>query len=122
MVSSYYPVFSSKNLEEQVSTWSKNFQLTVEHHFEAPFMEFYVLKDANGNHVSVMNHEKIEREGLFGMRVNVDDYDAMVDSLKEQGYAYLAGPFDLPSTKVGILDHPDNPNLVRYIVMHHKKG
>lgn len=114
-------MFSTNNLKEQVKVWSENFQLTVEHHFEAPYMEYYVLKDVNGNHVSLMKHEKIEKEGFFGMRVNVDDYDKMVDSLKKQGYVYLAGPFDFSTFLTGTFGHSTNPDAVRFVVMHHKK-
>ena len=40
-------------------------------------MEYYVLVDANGNHMDLMRHNAVEDLGFFGMRLNVDDFDAM---------------------------------------------
>lgn len=122
MVSSYYPVFAGKNVDAVVKFLEDNFQLKVAHHFSQPFIEYYVLKDACGNHVDVMRHEEVEMRGLFGMRVNVDDFDAMVDFLKnDQGYEFSFGPFENDSVKFAVMENPSKPDAMRYIVSHHKK-
>jgi hypothetical protein len=121
MVSSCYPVFAGKEPEKGVEVLSKSFNLEVAHHFKSDFMEYYVLKDANGNHMDLMRHNDIEALGFYGMRLNVDNLDAMVDFLKTQGYEFAFGPFDTPSSIIAVMEHPSNPNAHRYIVSHHKK-
>ena len=122
MVSSCYPVFAGKNPELGVKVLSESFDLKVAHHFTSDFMEYYVLVDANGNHMDLMRHNMVEDLGFFGMRLNVDDFDAMVAFLKSQGYEFAFGPFDSPAAIVGVMVNPGNPNAHRYVVSHHKKG
>ena len=122
MVSSYYPVFAGQNPEIEVKSLTENFQMKVAHHFSSEFVEYYVLKDANGNHVDVMSHNMIKEQGFFGMRVNVDDFDAMVDLLKSQGYEFSFGPFDFPASTLAVMENPNNPAAHRFVISHHKKG
>ena len=121
MVSSCYPVFAGQNPELGVKVLTESFNLKVAHHFNSEFMEYYVLVDANGNHMDLMRHDKVENLGFFGMRLNVDDFDGMVEFLKAQGYEFAFGPFDAPSAIVGVMVNPGNPNAHRYVVSHHKK-
>ena len=122
MVSSCYPVFAGKNPELGVKILTESFDLKVAHHFTSDFMEYYVLVDANGNHMDLMRHNMVENLGFFGMRLNVDDFDAMVEFLKAQGYEFAFGPFDAPAAIVAVMVNPGNPNAHRYVVSHHKKG
>ena len=122
MVSSCYPVFAGKNPERGIEILTKSFNLVVDHHFKSEIMEYYVLKDANGNHMDLMRHNMVEDLGFFGMRLNVDNFDEMVDFLKAQGYEFAFGPFEAPSAIVGVMVNPGNPNAHRYVVSHHKKG
>ena len=122
MVSSCYPVFAGKNPELGVEVLKKSFNLNVAHHFNSEFMEYYVLVDANGNHMDLMRHNAVEDLGFFGMRLNVDNFDEMVDFLKGQGYEFAFGPFEAPSAIVAVMAHPTNPNAHRYVVSHHKNG
>ena len=122
MVSSCYPVFAGKNPELGVEVLKKSFDLKVAHHFKAEIMEYYVLVDANGNHMDLMRHDAVEDMGFFGLRLNVDDFDAMADFLKGQGYEFAFGPFEAPSAIVAVMANPNNPNAHRYVVSHHKKG
>ena len=122
MVSSCYPVFAGSNPERGVEILTKSFNLEVAHHFTSEFMEYYVLKDANGNHMDLMRHNKVDDLGFFGMRLNVDNFDEMVGFLKAQGYEFAFGPFESPSAIVAVMVNPSNPNAHRYVVSHHKKG
>ena len=122
MVSSCYPVFAGKNPERGIEVLTKSFNLQVAHHFKSELMEYYVLKDANGNHMDLMRHNMVDDLGFFGMRLNVDDFDEMVAFLKAQGYEFAFGPFDSPSAIVAVMVNPTNPNAHRYVVSHHKKG
>ena len=122
MVSSCYPVFAGKNPEKGIEVLTKSFNLEVAHHFNSEIMEYYVLKDANGNHMDLMRHNMVEDLGFFGMRLNVDNFDEMVDFLKTQGYEFAFGPFEAPSAIIGVMVNPGNPNAHRYVVSHHKKG
>ena len=117
-----YPVFVDKNPDRGIEVLKKNFNLEVAHHFKSEIMEYYVLVDANGNHMDLMRHDSVESLGFFGMRLNVDDFDAMVDFLKAQGYEFAFGPFEAPSAIVGVMVNPSNPNAHSYVVSHHKKG
>ena len=122
MVSSCYPVFAGKDPEKGIKVLTESFDLKVAHHFKADMMEYYVLVDANGNHMDVMRHDKVEDMGFFGMRLNVDDFDAAVAFLKGLGYEFAFGPFDAPSATVAVMANPGNPAAHRYVVSHHKKG
>ena len=122
MVSSCYPVFAGKDPEKGIEVLTKSFDLKVAHHFSSEILEYYVLVDANGNHMDLMRHNEVEDMGFFGMRLNVDNFDAMVEFLKGQGYEFAFGPFDAPSAIVAVMVNPTNPNAHRYVVSHHKKG
>jgi hypothetical protein len=122
MVSSCYPVFAGKNPENGVKVLTECFNLKVAHHFSSELLEYYVLVDTNGNHMDLMRHNMVEEMGFFGMRLNVDDFDAMAEFLKAQGYVFAFGPFDVPSAIVAVMVNPTNPNAHRYVVSHHKKG
>ena len=121
MVSSYYPVFAGKNPQNDVKFLTETFQLKVVHHFSSDFQEYYVLEDASGNRLDVMRHNQIDALGFYGVRVNVDNFDAMANALLDQGYEYSIGPFDTPVVTVAVMENPNNPVAHRYIVSHHKK-
>ena len=122
MVSSCYPVFAGKYPEKAVEVLAKSFDLKVAHHFSFEMMEYYVLVDANGNHMDVMRHDLVVDAGFFGMRLNVDDFDAAAAFLKDIGYEFTFGPFDSPSSIVAVMEKPSNPKAQRYVVSHHKKA
>ena len=121
-VSSCYPVFAGKDPESGVKVLSECFNLTVAHHFNSELMEYYVMVDANGNHMDLMCHGMVKDLGFYGMRVNVDDFDAMVEFLKAQGYEFAFGPFESPSAIVAVMENHQKPSAHRYVVSHHKKG
>ena len=122
MVSSCYPVFAGKDLERGIEVLKKSFDLEVAHHFKSEIMEYYVLVDANGNHMDLMRHDMVEDMGFFGLRLNVDDFNVMADFLKTQGYEFAFGPFEAPSAIVAVMANPNNPSAQRYVVSHHKWG
>ena len=68
MVSSCYPVFAGKNPQLGVKILTESFDLKVAHHFNSEFMEYYVLVDANGNHMDLMPKKPISSTMLWRIR------------------------------------------------------
>lgn len=122
MVSSFYPVFAAKDLAKEAEGMCAQLDLKVHHHFQDDRLEYYVLVDANGNHADLVKIDAAERLGLYGMRINVDDFDAGVSVLEKKGFKMFVGPVDFPKFIYGVMENPENPHAMRYLVYHHKKG
>ena len=122
MVSSFYPVFAAKDPENCANFFKETMNMEIRHHFCDEQLEYYVLCDANGNHTDVVKLDSAEKVGLYGMRMNVDDFDAAITTLEAKGFKLFAGPIDFPKFVYGLMTNPDLPNNPRCLVFHHKKG
>ena len=122
MVSSFYPVFSARDPESCAKFFQETMNMEIRHHFSDALLEYYVLEDANGNHLDVVKLESAEKAGLYGMRMNVSDFDAAIAGLEAKGFQMFAGPIDFPKFVYALMTNPDLPNNPRCLVFHHKKG
>jgi len=57
--------------------------------------------------------------GLYGLRFNVDDLDAAVEAIKQNGGTVVGGPFDTEWTSVYSVKDADGNNIT--IMKHIKK-
>jgi len=121
-ISSLHPVIISENAEKLVEFYS-TLGFTTKH----------LTVNAMGNPTYVIAHGDVELEimqlptdapypmpaGLHTLRINVDDLDAAVESIKENGGTVVGGPFPTEWTEVIVCQDADGNNLS--LMKHIKK-
>ena len=120
-VTSFYPVFHTKNIEESLKIFKEDFGLEVTHHPEIEALDYYLLADEHGNHIDlVRSHYPKDNftDGIIGMHVNVSDFKEGQAYFEEHGYSVVGDAKDHESFIVALLKKSDNDYVVLF---QHKK-
>lgn len=121
-VKSMYPSIVSENPEK-----------TMEFYETLGFTKKHDLTTTVGSHVYVIANEDLEMEimeavkngpipipvGIYGLRMNVDDIDAAIETIKQNGGTIIAGPFETPTSKNLMVKDVDGNNIT--LMQHIKK-
>jgi len=121
-VKSMYPSIVTEN-PEKIMTFYETLGFTKKHD----------LTTTVGSHVYVIANEDLEMEimeavkdgpvsipvGIYGLRMNVDDIDAAVETVKQNGGTIIAGPFETPISKNLMIKDVDGNNIT--LIQHIKK-
>jgi len=123
-VTSVHPIIVSDNPEKAMEFYAALGFTTIKHATKTiGFDDVYVI--ANGAiEMEIMKAPKTSLggplpAGLYGIKMNVDDLDAAVETLKQNGGTIYGGPFENKWTKVYLAADADGINIV--IVKHTKK-
>ena len=124
---SCYPVFiyPKEKLTLMLEHAEKYSYMTVAHHFSHEALEGFVLKDASGNRVDMISpkSDALEvPEGVFGIRLNVDDYEAAVKELQAAGYEVLVPAVETPSSYCVVLKGRPSGFGFNVVLFQHKKN
>ena len=121
IVNDYYPVFYTDDLETETRRLTEDLGFTVKHSPKIEFLDYVVLENANKRRVDlVCSHFPADSfvEGFFGMRANVDDFDAGMELFGAQGYALFGEPHETETSITGLLTKAGR----EYIILFHHKG
>jgi len=121
-ISSMHPIIISDNPEK-----------TIEFYESLGFIKKHKSITDFGSPVYIIAYNDIEIEimespknahfpmpaGLYGLRINVDDLDAAVEAITQNGGTVLAGPLESPYATVFAVKDADGNYLT--IMKHNKK-
>lgn len=122
IVTDYYPVFYTDDLETETRRLTEDLGFTVKHSPKIEFLDYVVLENANKRRVDlVCSHFPADnfKEGFLGMRANVDDFDEALAYFEKQGYALFGEPHDTPTSVTGLLTRGEYDFV---ILFHHKRS
>jgi len=122
-VKSLYPTIVSENPEK-----------IMEFYKTLGFEKKHDLTTQVGGHVYVVANGDLEIEimeavdngpislptGIYGLRMNVDDMDVAIETLKQNGGTIMAGPFETPISKNLMAKDVDGNNIT--LIQHIKKN
>ena len=121
MVTSFYPVFYTDDLDGEIKKFTEDLGFQLKHRPQIEFLDYAVLGNAKGNHLDlVCSHFPADNfsNGFLGMRANVSDYEEGVKYFEGQGYTLFGEPHETPSSITALLTK-DNKEYI--ILFHHKK-
>ncbi len=121
-ISSLHPIIVTEDAEKTMAFYA-GLGFTKKHTTEmAADSPLYII--ANGD-VELEIMQAPEKElvamttGLHGIRLNVDDLEAAVEAIKQNGGTVLGGPFDTEWTSVYAVKDVDGNNIT--LLKHIKK-
>jgi len=123
---SCYSVFyfsSLETLEKVKSFYIDNGIMEQAHHkVDEGFSNYYVLKDNSGNATDIFTSDKFSmKDGFFGLRVNVDNFDEKAEELMKEGYKAAFEPIDTDSSSFCIFLAPEGKYIPNVVVFSHNK-
>jgi len=87
VVSSFYTVFVTANMEKMLKRFSKTGSLKVQHHFETKEFDYYVMSDNSGNNTDFIQFKNIEmKDGFYAVRMNTDNFEQMAAILYDNEF------------------------------------
>jgi len=113
-ISSMHPIIISDNAEKTMEFYA-SLGFTKKHTTSmAADSPVYII--ANGDvELEIMQTPKNFAQpmpaGLYGLRINVDDMDAALEAIKQNGGTVLGGPFDTEWTSVYAVKDADGNNI-----------
>ena len=94
-VTSYYPMIFAKDLDAALKEYTEVLGFERKHTVENAILRYHVL-DLNGNRVDIFTSEneaiKNSKEGFYGMRVNVREFDEGLDYYQQKCFKVIQGP------------------------------
>ena len=120
-VKDYYPVFYTNDVEAEAGRYAEDLGFAVVHKPQIEFLDYAVLENEQKRRIDlVCSHFPADNfsEGFFGMRANVDDFDAGLAYFEGQGYALFGEPHDTDSSVTALLTK-DNSYYI--VLFHHKR-
>ncbi|MBQ7670386.1 MAG: hypothetical protein IJS45_06670 [Clostridia bacterium] len=116
-VTDFYPVFYAEDFEAEIKRFDEVFGFSVKHRPEIELLDYAVLENGNKRRVDIVrSHYPADsfKNGLLGMRVNVDDYDEGVSYFRTQGYTVFGTFHDTESSTVALLTNGSGSYLILF--------
>lgn len=120
IVSSMYSVFSTNDMDAMLKQFEKTDALALDHHLKNDSFDYYIMKDASGNHTDFIQFKnKTVDPGFFAFRMNVNNYDRMELILSEGGYTRDGEVIETNSAKYArFVSTKGEPDIMLF---YHKK-
>ncbi len=116
-----YPVFYTNDIEAQIKCISEDFGFEVKHRPQIKFLDYAIMENGKNRRIDIVcSHFPADhfKEGYFGMRVNVDDFDEGLSYFEEKGYSLFGEPHEVETSITGLLTREGGAYV---ILFHHKK-
>ena len=116
-VTDYYPIIYADNVEAEIRRFTEDFGFEVKHRPKIEFLDYAVLENEKNRRVDIVcSHFPADsfKEGLFGMRVNVDDFDEGLSYFEAQGYALVGTAHETETSITALLTKDGDSYLVLF--------
>ena len=116
-----YPVFYTNDIDVGIKSFREDFGFEVKHRLQIKFLDYVIMENEKNRRIDfVCSHFPADhfKEGYFGMRVNVDDFDAGLSCFEEKGYTLFGEPHEVETAITGLLIKEGGAYV---ILFYHKK-